>query len=84
MPFGPRRQCDVCGLLEVEHPEPLGNGCYARIIAARFPASAPERYRGFRSPLERRQAQERGVVLQTTMAGYWRALARAYSLSAVK
>jgi hypothetical protein len=45
MPFGARRQCDVCLLIEVEHPQPLGNDCYRRAIAAYFPKSAVARQR---------------------------------------
>ena len=78
-----RRICDVCGLLGVEHPEPLGNGCYARAVASRFPRSAPDSQPGL-TPLERQKAKERGMVLQTTMAGYWRALGRTYGPSSVK
>lgn len=70
-----RRRCDVCGLIEAEHPEPLGNDCYRRAVAARFPMSAPARWEAPRSPLEVRRAQERGLVLQVTQADLWRALA---------
>jgi len=77
LPFGPRRSCDVCHLLEVEHPQPLGNDCYRRIVAARFPMSAPARWTAPRSPLEVRRATERGTVLQGAQKGLWPALARA-------
>jgi hypothetical protein len=76
MPFGARRSCDVCGLLEAEHPEPLGNDCYRRAVAARFPASTPARWKAPRSPLEVRKAEERGYLLQASQTGLWRALGR--------
>ncbi|HET7110227.1 MAG TPA: hypothetical protein VFI41_05105 [Gemmatimonadales bacterium] len=84
MPFGARRQCDVCGLLEAEHPEPLGNDCYRRIVAARFPMSAPARWAARRSPLEVRRATESGTLLQGHLAGLWRALGHAPVVWAVK
>lgn len=71
-----RRPCDVCHLLEAEHTQPLGNDCYRRIVAARYPASAPDRWVARRSPLERHRAEERGMLLQSTQAGLWAALAR--------
>ena len=80
MPFGPRRQCDVCHLLEVEHPQPLGNDCYRRIVAARFPASAPARWTARRSPLEVYRASESGLALQAAQAGLWKALGHAYAM----
>jgi hypothetical protein len=72
-----RRVCDVCGLIEAEHPDRLGNDCYRRIVAAHFPVSAVDRYKGWSSPLEAQKAKERAVVLQTRLAGFWKALARA-------
>lgn len=77
LPFGPRRPCDVCHLLEAEHPQPLGNDCYRRVVAARFPASAPARWTARRSPLEVRRAQESGLALQAAQKGLWPALGRA-------
>jgi hypothetical protein len=76
LPFGPRRVCDVCHLLEAEHSEPLGNDCYRRAVAARYPASAPARWKAPRSPLEVRRAEERGILLQMAQEGLWRALGR--------
>lgn len=76
-PVGLRRVCDVCLLLEAEHRDPLGNDCYRRIVAARFPASAPARWTARRSPLEVQRATERGVVLQSAQEGLWKALMRA-------
>lgn len=77
LPFGARRPCDVCHLLEAEHPDALGNGCYRRVVAARFPSSAPTRWTARRSPLEVHEATERGTVLQSRQEGLWKALARA-------
>lgn len=77
MPFGARRQCDVCLLIEAEHRDLLGNDCYRRAVAAYFPISAPARWTARRSPLEVRRAQERGVTLQVLHVGLWRVLRRA-------
>ena len=76
MPFGARRQCDVCLLIEAEHRQPLGNDCYRRAVAAYFPASAPAR-QSHQTPLVARRAAVRGLWLQTAHAGLWKALRRA-------
>lgn len=72
-----RRRCDVCHLTEAEHPDQLGNSCYVRAVAARFPMSAPARWTARRSPLEVQKATERGAALQVAQNGLWRALGRA-------
>jgi hypothetical protein len=76
LPFGPRRTCDVCHLLDAEHPEPLGNDCYRRIVAARFPMSAVAR-QSFPTALQAHEAAVRGQLLQSSLGGLWKALARA-------
>lgn len=72
-PFGARRECDVCHLLEAEHSDVLGNDCYRRMVAAYFPASAAARQSGL-TPLERHRLAIRGAVLQTTVRPLWDAL----------
>lgn len=69
-PFGSRRQCDVCGLIQAEHADLGGNCCYRRAIAAYFPMSAPAR-QTYETPLEARQAAVRGAVLQVTVRPLW-------------
>lgn len=76
MPFGTRRQCDVCLLIEAEHPQPLGNDCYRRAIAAHFPVSAVGRQH-YESPLQAHQAAVAGLWTQNELTGLWKALRRA-------
>lgn len=76
LPFGARRHCDVCGLLEAEHVDVGGNDCYRRAVAAYFPASAPARQR-YETPLEAHQAAVSGARLQIDQGGLWKALRRA-------
>lgn len=76
MPVGPRRQCDVCHLLEAEHRDRGGNDCYRRIVAARFPMSAPAR-QSFRTAVSAHRAAVRGTLLQGPAAALTKALSRA-------
>jgi len=76
LPFGRRRVCDVCHLLEAEHPDVGGNSCYPRIVAARFPMSAVAR-QSFRTAAHAHRAAVRGTLLQLDAAVLSKALSRA-------